>query len=87
MQTLEPTPTPEPEATPTPESTPILEPESAQDPIPAGITYVLNTNTKKFHYESCKSVKQIKEKNKAYHTGTREECIAMGYDPCGNCHP
>lgn len=54
---------------------------------PAGTTYVLNTNTKKFHYESCKSAKKIKDKNRAYHTGTREECINMGYDPCGNCHP
>jgi len=54
---------------------------------PAGTTYVLNKNTKKFHYESCKSAKKIKDKNRAYHTGTREECISMGYDPCGNCNP
>lgn len=54
---------------------------------PVGTTYVLNTNTKKFHYESCKSAKKIKDKNRAYHTGTREECINMGYDPCGNCQP
>ena len=53
----------------------------------AGTDYVLNTNTKKFHYPSCKSVKQMSEKNKAFYNGTREEVIAMGYDPCGNCHP
>ena len=59
------------------------------DPTPGetGIDYVLNTNTKKFHYPSCSSVKKMSEKNKAYHTGTRDEVIAMGYDPCGNCHP
>ena len=59
------------------------------DPTPGetGTEYVLNTNTKKFHYPSCSSVKKMSEKNKAYHTGTREEVIAMGYDPCGNCHP
>ena len=59
------------------------------DPTPGetGTEYVLNTNTKKFHYPSCSSVKKMSEKNKAYHTGTRDEVIAMGYDPCGNCHP
>ncbi len=49
--------------------------------------YVLNTNTKKFHYPSCSSVKRMSEKNKALFTGTRDEVIAKGYDPCGNCHP
>ena len=49
--------------------------------------YILNTNTKKFHYPSCSSVKRMSDKNKGYHTGTREELISMGYDPCGNCNP
>ena len=35
--------------------------------------YVLNTSTKKFHYPSCRSVKQMKEKNTVYFTGTRDE--------------
>ena len=50
-------------------------------------TYVLNRNTKKFHYPTCKSASTIKDKNKGYHTGTREDLIAEGYSPCGNCHP
>lgn len=49
--------------------------------------YILNTNTKKFHYPSCKSVNQMKEKNKKPYTGTREEIIEMGYVPCKNCNP
>lgn len=49
--------------------------------------YVLNTNSKKFHYPDCSSVKNMKDKNKAFHTGTRDEVIEMGYDPCGNCKP
>ncbi|MDO4632454.1 MAG: ComEC/Rec2 family competence protein [Eubacteriales bacterium] len=52
-----------------------------------GRNYVLNTNTKKFHYPDCKSVGQMKEKNRQEYTGTREELIASGYDPCGNCNP
>ena len=49
--------------------------------------YVLNTNTKKFHYPSCHSVKQMKQKNRKDYTGTREEIIDMGYVPCKNCNP
>ena len=50
-------------------------------------TYVLNTNTKKFHYPYCDSVNEMKEKNKQVFTGTREEAIEMGYSPCGRCKP
>lgn len=49
--------------------------------------YILNTNTKKFHIPGCGSVAKMKEKNKQVFYGTREEAIAAGYDPCGNCHP
>jgi len=49
--------------------------------------YVLNTNTKKFHYPSCASVNQMKDKNKQFFSGTRDELIANGYSPCGNCNP
>lgn len=49
--------------------------------------YVLNTNTHKFHKPGCKSVNQMKDKNKKYYTGTRDEVIGMGYDPCKNCNP
>ena len=61
--------------------------ESQTTPAPAGTDYILNKNTHKFHYPSCSSVKQMKDKNKAYYTGTRDEVIAMGYDPCKRCNP
>lgn len=51
------------------------------------IQYVINTNTRKFHYGTCSSVGKMKEKNKWYYTGTRDEIINMGYSPCGNCKP
>lgn len=51
------------------------------------IDYVLNTNTKKYHYPNCSSVNQMKDKNKEFYSGTREEIIAKGYSPCGNCRP
>lgn len=71
--------------TPTPEPTP--EPSQAQEPEPQGTDYILNTNSKKFHYPDCRSVKQMSEKNKGYYTGTRDELISAGYSPCGNCDP
>ena len=49
--------------------------------------WVLNTNTKKFHYPYCKSVKQMKDSNKKVVTDTRDNIIKQGYSPCGNCDP
>lgn len=51
------------------------------------VDYVLNTNTKKFHYPSCTSVSDMKDKNKDYYHGLREDLINQGYTPCGNCRP
>lgn len=50
-------------------------------------TYVLNTNTKKFHYPSCSSAGQIKDKNKAVETTDRQSLIDRGYTPCKRCNP
>ena len=50
-------------------------------------TYVLNTNTKKFHLPSCSSVKDMKDKNKQEVTCSRDEVIDMGYVPCKRCEP
>lgn len=50
-------------------------------------SYVFNTNTKKFHLPTCKKAEQISEKNKEEFTGTREDVISMGYEPCGICEP
>lgn len=50
-------------------------------------TYILNINTHKFHDPSCSSVDQMSDSNKEEFTGTRDEVIAMGYEPCGRCNP
>lgn len=50
-------------------------------------TYILNTNSKKFHLPSCTSVTQMKAANRQEFTGTRDEVIADGYEPCKNCNP
>ena len=51
------------------------------------VIYVLNTNTKKFHEESCSGAETIKKENKEIYTGTRSELIEEGYEPCGRCRP
>lgn len=61
-------------------------PETAA-PASSASTYILNTNTHKFHYPSCSSVSDMKAKNKKEYSGTREEIINMGYDPCKRCNP
>lgn len=50
-------------------------------------SYVLNTNTRKFHLPTCKSVKEIREWNYMETTQTREEIINAGYSPCKRCNP
>lgn len=50
-------------------------------------SYVLNQNTMKFHTPDCSSVAQMKEENRVYFEGTREEIMEMGYTPCGQCEP
>ena len=52
-----------------------------------GTDYVGNKSSKKFHYAWCSSVDKMKESNKYYYTGTRDEMIAKGYEPCKNCNP
>ncbi|MBQ4161081.1 MAG: DNA/RNA non-specific endonuclease [Clostridia bacterium] len=60
-------------------------PQSAENKVAS--TYVLNLNTKKFHYADCRSVKQMKESNKEYSNQSRDEIVSRGFSPCGNCHP
>lgn len=58
----------------------------AKEPMD-GQDYVLNTNTRKFHYPNCDSADRIKPKNRKEYNGTREEVIEMGYEPCKRCNP
>ena len=49
--------------------------------------YILNTNSHKFHLPNCPSVGTIKDKNKEEYTGSRDDLIAEGFEPCGSCNP
>lgn len=62
-------------------------PESSSVSQEAERTYVLNTNTKRFHYPDCKSATDMKPKNRKDVTASREELLAQDYVPCGRCNP
>lgn len=82
-------------ATPTPTPTPEVRftITTEHEPVPPGSdaeqmnTYVLNTNTKKFHYPDCESVGDIAPKNYEEFEGYRDVLIEMGYQPCKRCKP
>ena len=50
-------------------------------------TYVLNTNSHKFHLPSCSSVDTISPKNRKDVNESREQIISEGYAPCKRCNP
>ncbi len=70
-------------------SQPLTKNESNDVVAESGTTgqYVLNTNTKKFHINTCSSVKDMAEKNKKLSNQTKEEIISAGYKPCKKCNP
>ena len=51
------------------------------------VTYIGNRNSHRFHYPNCDSVNDMKEKNKVFFYGGRDEVIEAGYTPCGRCNP
>lgn len=50
-------------------------------------TYVVNKNTGKFHRPDCSGVADIKAQNKKEYSGSRDDLIEQGYEPCGRCKP
>ena len=61
------------------------QPSSTNDNVSS--EYVLNKSSKVFHKPGCGSVSKMKDKNKEYFSGNRQDLINQGYNPCGNCHP
>ena len=55
----------------------------------AGTTssYVLNTNSHKFHRPGCSSVDTISPKNRKDVNESREQIVREGYAPCKRCNP
>lgn len=47
--------------------------------------YILNTNSKKIHLESCKYAQDILDKNKSTHKGDYSSLLDEGYTTCKTC--
>ena len=59
-----------------------------EDGVPEGeISYIVNTKSGKFHDPKCSSAADIADQNRLDYTGTREELIDRGFEPCGRCKP
>ena len=56
-------------------------------PKPASTSYILNTNSMKFHRSDCGIGQSTSAANKSYFNGTRQQVINMGYSPCQRCNP
>lgn len=76
-----------PTEAPTDPPAPAQEETPAEQPAANVFTYVINTDSRKFHYPSCSRAKEISDANRSEYTGTRDDLIAQGYDPCGTCKP
>lgn len=61
--------------------------DSSSSSDAAETTYILNTNSMKFHLPTCSSVEDMSENNKETFNGSRDELIQEGYEPCGRCNP
>lgn len=61
--------------------------DPAPEPETPAVTYILNTNSKKFHRPNCSSVGDMKEKNKLPSSDDRDTIVSRGYVPCKRCNP
>lgn len=48
--------------------------------------YIVNTSSGKFHLETCRYAKELKDESKD-ESRNREKLIADGYSPCKVCKP
>ena len=58
-----------------------------ETPAEGTATYILNTSSQKFHLPDCGNAQTISDPNRVIYTGHRDDLIAEGYTPCGNCDP
>lgn len=50
-------------------------------------SYILNTSSKKFHLPDCSGASSMKAENRQEYSGSREDLMSQGYQPCGICKP
>ncbi len=63
------------------------EPQTENAEINGETTYILNVNSRKFHYPDCSGAADMKPQNKRESSDSREQLLEWGYSPCGICNP
>jgi len=61
------------------------EQEEKEEPKAEKGTFILNTNSKKFHLPDCSGAKDMNPANREEYKGSRQALIDDGYSPCGQC--
>ena len=70
-----------------PKDTGAVEETSGSSDAGGDVTYIVNTRSGKFHTPDCPGAADISAANRKDYSGTREELIEQGYEPCGTCRP
>lgn len=77
--------------TPTPTEPPTPVPTEPPAPVAAEqnnlVEYWINTDSGKFHYPNCRTIKNEDDPHWDKRWCDRQELIAEGYSPCGICEP
>lgn len=61
--------------------------DGGSETIPEAKNYILNTNSMKFHKDTCASGNKTSAANRQDYYGFREDLIDEGYIPCAVCNP
>lgn len=61
--------------------------KNSETEITESETYIINSNSKKIHRETCSQVSKISEENKETYVGDIQSLINIGYTTCGICKP
>lgn len=97
--TTETTTIPETTTTESPTEPPTLPPTEPPAPVPTEppapvaaeqnnlVEYWINTDSGKFHYSNCRTIKNEDDPHWDKRWCDRQELIAEGYSPCGVCEP
>jgi len=68
---------------------PVTQPPTTKPPAPVVVSheYWINTESGKFHFPTCHTIKNPEDAHWQVYSGNRNDLISQGYDHCGVCDP
>ena len=82
-----PTEPPATRPTPPPTEPPVTRQPLTEAPDAPAWGYWVNTDSGKFHYSECRTIKDRNQEHWVVSNESREDLINQGYSPCGVCEP